>query len=64
MSHVLTHRAGHTLDLIITRSSESTVTHVFVSDPGLSDHSAVRCHLQISKPPPIQIYLIELGVNK
>ena len=36
-----THKNGHTLDLIITRSEESFVTDVVVNDPALSDHLAV-----------------------
>ena len=41
-----THRNGHTLDLIITRSDEaSLVSNVHITDPIISDHFAVHCEL-------------------
>ena len=43
-----THRNGHTLDLIITRSDEaSLVSNVHITDPVISDHFAVHCKLAI-----------------
>lgn len=48
--HGPTHRGGHTLDLLITRSSETTATDVQTCDPGLSDHRAVRCSMHIINP--------------
>ena len=36
-----THRRGHILDLVITRTSENTIQRIHVEDPGLSDHSAI-----------------------
>ena len=48
---VPTHIHGHTLDLLITRQSDkNTVTDVMVVD-GLSDHSAIICKLNLTKPP-------------
>ena len=48
---VPTHKDGHTLDLIITRSNEE---HTF--DPVISDYFAVHCKLNIVMPPvPKQI---------
>ena len=45
-----THRNGHTLDLIITRSFEaSLVSNVHITDPVISDHFAVHCELAIKK---------------
>ena len=45
-----THRNGHTLDLIITRSDEaSLVSNVHITDPVISDHFAVHCALAIKK---------------
>lgn len=45
-----THRNGHTLDLIITRSDEtSLVSNVHITDPVISDHFAVHCRLAIKK---------------
>ena len=46
-----THKNGHTLDLIITRSEDSFVTDVVVNDPALSDQLAVHCHLKLKKEP-------------
>ena len=46
-----THMSGHTLDLIITRSCESTVSDIIVYPYGIiSDHSAINMKLQIIKP--------------
>ncbi len=46
-----THMSGHTLDLIITRSYESTVSDIIVYPYGIiSDHSAISMKLQIIKP--------------
>ena len=38
----------HILDLLITRKND---LKTYVSDPGLSDHSAVFCDLSLTKPP-------------
>ena len=45
-----TYISGHTLDLIITRESESVLSNVFVN-PGLSFHSRVSCNLMLRKAP-------------
>ena len=37
-----THKNGHILDLVITRSRDQLVRNVRVSDPVISDHCAVR----------------------
>ena len=47
-----THNAGHTLDLVITRSGENFASSFEVSDPGISDHLAVKCKLQFTKVAP------------
>ena len=36
-----THRRGHILDLVMTRTSENTIQRIHVEGPGLSDHSAI-----------------------
>ena len=36
-----THTHGHTLDLVITRSNETTVFDTSVTDLGISDHYAI-----------------------
>ena len=46
-----THKNGHTLDLIITRCNDLSVSNVSVVDPGISDHSALLFNLSVSKPP-------------
>ena len=46
-----THKNGHTLDLVITRTGEEIVRNVRVSDPAISDHCAVHCEaLCLIKP--------------
>jgi len=47
-----THRSGNTLDLLITRKSESVLQDVSITDPSMSDHSVIRCSLLVHKPPP------------
>lgn len=37
-----THTSGHTLDLVISRHGEEPVKNVRVTDPVISDHSAVH----------------------
>jgi len=51
MQHVAepTHISGHTLDLVMTRSSSNIVVSVCVKS-FLSDHAAVHCELQGQKP--------------
>ncbi len=48
-----THNSGHTLDLVITRSSDSIVHKVNIIDPLISDHEAIVFDLAIAKPPPV-----------
>lgn len=43
-----THRAGHILDLVITRNDENIVQSVTVQDSCISDH--YTCELQFKKP--------------
>jgi hypothetical protein len=45
-----THVSGHTLDLVISRSSDNLVSSSSVSTL-ISDHHAVHCTLQLEKPP-------------
>ena len=46
-----THKNNNVLDLIITRSFETSVSDLSLHDPVLSDHFAVHCSLAIRKPP-------------
>ena len=46
-----THKNGHTLDLLITRSTENCVSRVHISKPMLSDHFAIHFRLSCAKPP-------------
>ena len=50
-----THKHGHTLDLLITRTDDDIVTRVEIKDPMLSDHSAIHCKLRLKKPSPEQV---------
>lgn len=61
-----THTKGHTLDLIITRSSDN-----FILDSSIethhhlpSDHAAITCSLSIFKPPPVKIDITFREINK
>ena len=57
-----THVAGHTLDVVITRDTDTSVSHVEISDPGLPDssgktsrdHFAVVFKACAAKPAPIR----------
>ena len=49
----LTHISGHTLDLIITRSTETIVWDIATLDPVISDHEAIIFTLHLQKPPPV-----------
>ena len=44
-----THRSGHALDLVITRSDENVASKFDVYDPSVSDHFAVSCTLSFPK---------------
>src|SRR6185436_4594949 len=51
-----THTFGHTLDLLITRSSSTIISSVDSTDPALSDHCALLFSISVpkrSKPKPI-----------
>ena len=45
-----THRAGHTLDLLITRDDDQLVTAVSIDDAAFSDHFVVNGVLSMEKP--------------
>ena len=53
----ITHKAGHTLDLVITRDSEAVIDNVTVSDL-LSDHALVLVCVKHPKPLPTRITTI------
>ena len=53
----ITHKAGHSLDLVITRDSEAVIDNVTVSDL-LSDHALVLVRVKHPKPLPTQITTI------
>ena len=50
-----THKAGHILDLMITRSSENIISDVTVYDPQLSDHGSVKAQLHLVKLSPLPV---------
>ena len=50
-----THKNNNVLDLIITRSGETSVSNLSVHDPVISDHFVVHCSLTIKKPPDAKI---------
>ena len=49
-----THKLGNTLDLLITRHSESTVYEQPSVDHFISDHAVIKCKLSFKKPPPVK----------
>ena len=51
---VPTHSRGHTLDLLITRTTESFIQSVDVRDMLMSDHFWVHCMVDCTKPGVIQ----------
>ena len=53
----ITHKAGHTLDLVITRDSEAVIDNVTISDL-LSVHALVLVHVKHPKPLPTRITTI------
>ena len=48
-----THMEGHTLDLVITKSTDNLVSNTAVSD-FLTYHGAVHCCLHLPKPQPLR----------
>ena len=50
-----THKNNNVLDLIITRSGETSVSNLSVHDPVMSDHFAVYCSLAIKKPSNMKL---------
>ena len=46
-----TYRRGRVLDLVITRTDAGTISDVSVTDPMISDHSAVIITFPTSRPP-------------
>ena len=47
----ITHRSGHTLDLMLSRSHDSLVLPTRSVDYGFPDHFPVLAHLSLRKPP-------------
>ena len=50
-----THTKGHTLDLIITRTSETVVAPIQTHAAVMSDHLPMTFDLRIQKPPPLKV---------
>ena len=59
-----THKHGHTLDLILFRSSDDIVSSSFINNDLKSDHSAVMCRLNIPKPIPESHIIMYRRINK
>ena len=49
--HSPIHKAGHTLDFLITHSDTRTITKTKISDPCLSEHLAIHFTVSIPEPP-------------
>ena len=52
---VPTRVAGHTVDLLITHSSDAFLNNIRIHIPHLSDYSAISCKLRLAKPPTTQV---------
>ena len=50
-----TQPAGHTINLLITRSSDKFLKNIKIDIPHMSGHSAIRSTLQLVKPPHIRV---------
>jgi hypothetical protein len=48
-----THVDGHTLDLVLTRTTDDIIQDLYVTVPTISDHSAIHFKLKIPKPESI-----------
>ena len=53
MVETVTHRAGHTLDIVFVRRDRSEGVSISFQPPGISDHSVITIQLPICRPPPI-----------
>ena len=49
-----THEHGHTLDLVITRSSESLVEDVQAQAAAMSDHNPLTFSMRVRRPDPVK----------
>ena len=47
---VPTHKDGHTLDLLITRSSDDSLTSNISVNEGVSVHDMITCSLELQRP--------------
>jgi hypothetical protein len=54
VQHVVgsTHKDGHTLDLLITRASDTSLANWQVNNPLISDHYLIQFELNAAKPVP------------
>ncbi|XP_072022765.1 uncharacterized protein [Amphiura filiformis] len=50
-----THKDGHTLDLVFTRSDETLLKDCFTEDKLMSDHRVICFTLDLPKPKPMKI---------
>ena len=48
-----THKAGHTLDILITKSSMPPPSRMVINPPTFSDHSLIMATFSLGKPQPI-----------
>ena len=51
----VTHKDGHILDVVITRSYDELVSRVSVLNGLPSDHKPVKCFVDIQKPAPVKM---------
>ena len=52
--HKPTHRANHTLDIVILQNDSSMVSDPRVGDLAISDHSPILFNISLVKPPLIK----------
>lgn len=56
--HVVpTHIQGHTLDLVLTRTSDTFISEISTKHYLPSDHAAMMCSLSIGRPGPVKMII-------
>ncbi|XP_072033073.1 uncharacterized protein [Amphiura filiformis] len=53
--HGPTHKDGHTLDVIISRSSDELISGVAILNGLPSDHKPLKCLMDVQRPAPVKV---------
>ena len=60
----VTHKKGHTLDLIISGSEDNLVSNVCTSVELPSDHTVITCQLDIPRPKALKISMTHRKIKQ